>query len=226
MPQGRGHARNLSRDQIVEAALELVREGGDRALSMRRLAGSLSVDPAALYWHFDNKQELLTEVARAAAARVSLDAPSEGSWQDRAAALCAAIHEQLILHPELGPTGGASPWTTPFQARAFSLLVSVVAESGLGGPPLLYAAQGLIHQVTAIAEGQRIASDAPFEQVRNYMETVAENLPTDTAQVWQRVNHAPVDEGFTAYREQTIAMWIEGIAARAAESLVAVATRR
>ena len=215
MPQGRGHARNLSRAQIIDAALELARKGGDRALSMRRVAGALSVDASALYWHFRNKQELMAEVARAAAARVSLEAPTEGSWQDRATTLCWSIHEQLYWHPELGPSAGGSPWTTPFQARAFSLLVSVLSESGLSGPPLLYAAQGLLHQVTATADSQRIAKESPLGQVRAYMDTVTRNLPEDVTEEWQRVNHEPVDEGFEAYLAEVIAMWIEGIARRA-----------
>lgn len=53
----------LTRDQIVGAALGILREYGLADLSMRRLARDLDVQPGALYWHVKNKQELLTVIA-------------------------------------------------------------------------------------------------------------------------------------------------------------------
>jgi TetR/AcrR family tetracycline transcriptional repressor len=53
----------LTRDQIVGAAMGILREYGLSDLSMRRLARDLDVQPGALYWHVKNKQELLTVIA-------------------------------------------------------------------------------------------------------------------------------------------------------------------
>ncbi len=55
----RGRPARLSRELIVEAALEIVgREGGD-ALSMRRIADALGSAPMSLYRHVRDKDELL-----------------------------------------------------------------------------------------------------------------------------------------------------------------------
>jgi len=51
------------RDGVARAALALLDEVGLADLSMRRIAGSLDVQPSALYWHFSSKQELLAELA-------------------------------------------------------------------------------------------------------------------------------------------------------------------
>lgn len=60
----------LSRAQVVAAALEILDEYGLGDLTMRRLAGSLGVQPGALYWHVANKQALLAEVADAIVAEL------------------------------------------------------------------------------------------------------------------------------------------------------------
>ncbi|MGW6130502.1 TetR/AcrR family transcriptional regulator C-terminal domain-containing protein [Cellulomonas sp. NPDC055163] len=62
----------LTRAQVVAAALEILDEYGLGDLTMRRLAGSLGVQPGALYWHVANKQALLADVADAIVAELSL----------------------------------------------------------------------------------------------------------------------------------------------------------
>ncbi|WP_113718914.1 TetR family transcriptional regulator [Arthrobacter dokdonensis] len=53
----------LTREDVVGAAMGILREYGLADLSMRRLARDLGVQPGALYWHVKNKQELLTVLA-------------------------------------------------------------------------------------------------------------------------------------------------------------------
>lgn len=56
-------SKDLSRDKVVDAALAILREHGLAALSMRQVAASLGVQPSALYWHVESKQELLAQIA-------------------------------------------------------------------------------------------------------------------------------------------------------------------
>ena len=55
----------LSRERITKAALEILAGYGLADVSMRRVASSLSVAPAALYWHIANKQELIAAMGLA-----------------------------------------------------------------------------------------------------------------------------------------------------------------
>jgi AcrR family transcriptional regulator len=68
----------LDRPQIVATALELLREHGLGALSMRRLATELGVAPGALYWHVPSKQDLLAEVAELVLAPAADDSSDAG----------------------------------------------------------------------------------------------------------------------------------------------------
>lgn len=66
----------LTRQHIIDAALEILGSYGLADLSMRRLARELDVQPGALYWHVKNKQELLGAVAQQILAAVPVPEPS------------------------------------------------------------------------------------------------------------------------------------------------------
>src|SRR5258707_14521004 len=57
--------RGLTRDRLVDAALELINEDGLDALSMRALADRLDVKAASLYWHVRDRRDLLERLAAA-----------------------------------------------------------------------------------------------------------------------------------------------------------------
>ncbi len=57
--------RTLERGQVVVEALLLLNEVGFEGLTLRRLATRLDVQAAALYWHFENKQDLVDAMAAA-----------------------------------------------------------------------------------------------------------------------------------------------------------------
>ncbi|HEV7454762.1 MAG TPA: TetR/AcrR family transcriptional regulator C-terminal domain-containing protein [Candidatus Saccharimonadales bacterium] len=75
--------RGLERQQIVRTALALLDEVGYSGLTLRKLADKLHVKAAALYWHFENKQDLIDAMAVA----IMLDeidrfTPKSIQWQD------------------------------------------------------------------------------------------------------------------------------------------------
>jgi TetR/AcrR family tetracycline transcriptional repressor len=81
--------QRLSRDLILEVALEIVGEEGFEGLSMRRLAQRLDVWPMSIYRYFRDKDELLDALAESAA--VGLALPSgRASWRNQMRAL---LHE-------------------------------------------------------------------------------------------------------------------------------------
>jgi len=69
---------NLERDRVVTVALELLNEVGFEGMTLRRLADKLGVKAAALYWHFENKQDLIDQLA----IRIIADEFQKGSKED------------------------------------------------------------------------------------------------------------------------------------------------
>ncbi|MFH8407093.1 TetR/AcrR family transcriptional regulator [Streptomyces sp. NPDC018019] len=58
-PARRGRPARLSRDRIIEAALDIVTREGSPALTMRRVAEALGSAPMSIYRHVRDKDELL-----------------------------------------------------------------------------------------------------------------------------------------------------------------------
>jgi TetR/AcrR family transcriptional regulator, tetracycline repressor protein len=102
----------VSRDRLLDTALELLVARGLDAVTMRGLADRLGVRPASLYWHLRDRGELMQLLAAAflrEAFAVAQAPPAQpgapavpqapgtgGSWRARALTICAAL-ERVAL---------------------------------------------------------------------------------------------------------------------------------
>src|SRR5262245_65264086 len=59
---GGRRGRGLTRDRILDVALELFNEQGYDKTSLREIATRLGVTKAALYYHFERKEDILLEL--------------------------------------------------------------------------------------------------------------------------------------------------------------------
>ena len=91
----------LNRERILAAALRLVDEHGMEALSMRRLAAELKVDPMAIYYHLPNKRAILAGLVERVFAELRVPSAKNKAWQDRVRAVARAYHGLAKAHPNL-----------------------------------------------------------------------------------------------------------------------------
>src|SRR5687767_7906925 len=80
--------QQLSEQDIVDAALRLIRKSGADKLSMRTLAAQLGVTPMAIYYHVPSKQALLDLVIDSVFANVPMPTPNPERWQAQMKAYC------------------------------------------------------------------------------------------------------------------------------------------
>jgi AcrR family transcriptional regulator len=106
---GNGREIRLTEERIVAAALTLIDADGIEALSMRRLAAALDVNPMSLYHHVANKAALLTAVIRRVAGRLRLPALTDGTWQQRLRLLAEAFRDLSHAHRDLVRHAFTSP---------------------------------------------------------------------------------------------------------------------
>ncbi len=102
-PSDRYHHGDLRR-ALVEAALELLLEGGTEALGMRELARRVGVSAAAPYRHFRDKQALIQAVAAAGFALFleATEAAKAGAPSDEQLGAMAEAYVQFALrYPRL-----------------------------------------------------------------------------------------------------------------------------
>src|SRR5437870_4153265 len=82
--------RGLTRERLVDSALELINEEGLEGLSMRALADRLEVKASSLYWHVRDRGELLELLAESILERVGRPRRS-GAWRQSVLAIGAAL---------------------------------------------------------------------------------------------------------------------------------------
>lgn len=91
----------LTRGRIVGEALRLVDEEGMGALSMRRLAGELGVDPMAIYHHLPNKKAVLSGMVEEVFSGMRAPAAVSGGWKERVRGWARSFRGVVLAHPNL-----------------------------------------------------------------------------------------------------------------------------
>lgn len=89
----------LSREAVIDRALDVADREGLAAVSIRRIAQDFGVTPMALYWHVKNKDELLAAMGDRVVDAVALaDLPPDGGL-DRLRPLLQHLVVALARHP-------------------------------------------------------------------------------------------------------------------------------
>jgi AcrR family transcriptional regulator len=91
----------LDRERIVGKALALVDRDGLDALTMRRLADSLGVDPMALYHHLPGRRALVSALIDKVFGSFEVSAPPRAGWKARVKVFAAAYRAMALSHPNL-----------------------------------------------------------------------------------------------------------------------------
>jgi AcrR family transcriptional regulator len=128
----------LTRGNVVEAALRLMESHDPSALSTRSLAQELGVTPGALYHHFANKDEVLTAAVDALYAQVEL--AKAGPWNDRLHALLASVSNAFQRYPGAVPYLLAHAVITPNGRRVIGVGLACLRDAGFADDQIADAA--------------------------------------------------------------------------------------
>ncbi|MYW02476.1 TetR/AcrR family transcriptional regulator [Streptomyces sp. SID3343] len=166
----------LTRERIVEAAVELLDAGGESGLTFRTLTERLATGPGAVYWHVANKEDLLgaaTDAVVAAAVAPDSTVPAHpadptdpaeppSSPHDRIRAVAFGLFDAIGEHPWLatqlatqisrGPGGTVAP-------QIFESIGRQVRAMGVPEGSWFTAASALLHYILGAA-GQNAANSA------------------------------------------------------------------
>lgn len=93
----------LSRADIVDAAIQVTRETGAAGLTMRRVAEELGAHPSALYYHVADKQALMALVCNEVLGMIEVPGPEVGDWATRLRQLQMNLYAVLRQYSGLIP---------------------------------------------------------------------------------------------------------------------------
>lgn len=152
----------LTRERILQAALELLDGHGLEGFSMRRLAAELGVDPMALYHHLPGKEAILEGVAGLVFSKLRVERCDD--WREQVRAFARSYGELVRAHPHLAllliqhVEAGGEP-----VLQASEQLYAALERSGLPGDRIAQAADVIIDYVHgfALSEGLALQGGAP-----------------------------------------------------------------
>jgi AcrR family transcriptional regulator len=93
---------SLSRDRIVDASIELLDSSGEEGLTFRTLSERLATGAGAIYWHVENKSDLLTAACDAIVARTLETRVIGATPEATIRALALGMFDAMDAHPWVG----------------------------------------------------------------------------------------------------------------------------
>jgi len=214
----KGRRGGLSRERILAAALQLVDADGLDALTMRRLADQLKVDPMSLYNYVDSKDALLDGLAEALWGEVQLPDHTKG-WKTILRAFASSLRALADVHPlAYGLLLGRGILPGP-GLEAIDHALTALERAGLKRAK----AAEMIRTLTAYAAGYAMLelSCAPavgatqLEQIVNLTRALPKDAPTYLVEVAQLMADCDMDYQFKLGLDLILA----GLEARLAKTI-------
>jgi TetR/AcrR family tetracycline transcriptional repressor len=132
-PARRGPRRALTEEQILDAALSLLDDGGANAASVRGIAAKVGVAPNAVYTYFPDKaavekalvERLLSEVDH------GVFTDRNQPWRHRVETLALELRQRLSAHPGVVPLMIGGPMDGPHAFALNERLLELLGDAGL-----------------------------------------------------------------------------------------------
>jgi AcrR family transcriptional regulator len=100
----------LSKERIVEAAIEILDTEGESALTVRALTARLATGAGAVYWHVAGKNDLLAAATDDVIARAATGAAVGAEPREAIRVIALGVFDAIDAHPWVGAQLSREPW--------------------------------------------------------------------------------------------------------------------
>lgn len=128
-----------SRDEIVDAAVELLDREGLDGLSMRKLGAKLGAGATSLYWYVATKDELLELAYDQVWGEMTAHDPDGVGWRDAVSALAHSMRQVILRHPWSADLIGRLPALGPNAMRVSDAMRRMIKVAGFTGTTVDFA---------------------------------------------------------------------------------------
>jgi AcrR family transcriptional regulator len=176
----------LSRQRVLQAAVDLADESDIEALSMRKLAGALGVQAMSLYNHVDNKDDLLDGMVDVVFSEIDLPATDAG-WRTAMRRRAGAVRDALARHPWATALMELRTSPGPASLRHAEAVLDYLRTEGFSVEDATHAYWLLDSYIYGFAIQE---ARLPFGTPEQLAEMAATVLPRITAAEYPRLNEA------------------------------------
>lgn len=134
---GGGARAGITREDLADAVLRVLERDGPKGLSMRKVAAEVGVRAASLYWHVQNKEELLDLAFDALWEGLDLDRLSGWSaanWRDDVAELARQLRASLLARHNAVRVLAGRFSLGPRSLGGMEALLAALRRAGFNGP--------------------------------------------------------------------------------------------
>ena len=164
-----GRPATLSRERIVEAAVQLVTRDGAEHLTVRSLGDALGCDPSALYRHFRNVGDLHRAVGDHFLSDVDIVPHPREGWRAAVRRLCVGLRAAQLRQPRLAALVHAAPTRLGNELAFTEALLRELRRGGFRAPAAVKAYHSLIElTVGSAAIDAAMAGLAPDDRSAEY----------------------------------------------------------
>jgi AcrR family transcriptional regulator len=128
----------LSRDRILDAALDLADETGIESLTMRKLGQALGFEAMSLYNHVANKDDVLDGILDLVLEESEMPSPA-GDWDTAIRSSAISVHQALRRHPWGCNLLMAPARIRPARLRYMDSLLGRLREAGFSAETTYHA---------------------------------------------------------------------------------------
>jgi AcrR family transcriptional regulator len=168
----------LSRDRILQAALELADEGGIESLTMRKLGQALGFEAMSLYNHVAKKDDVLDGILDLVLAETEPPSPT-GAWDAAIRTSAISVHEALRRHPWSCALLMSPEHARPARARYMDLLLGRLREAGFSAETTYHAYHVLDAHIFGFSLWETSHTYTP-EEASKLAEKFAQTITADT----------------------------------------------
>lgn len=158
-----GRPNTSSREAILQAARDLLFEGGEDALSYRKLAARLGVTAPSLYGYFADKQQLIAALSTRVLDIASIDLHTQDAPRQQLMYLLSTLREQLLANAHLLPL-----FHKALPAEQMVAVVEILSQpivlSGIEYGKAIRHAQSLVWMLLSFTLFEIAAKDALIAQ--------------------------------------------------------------
>ena len=193
----------LTREKIVEKAIEVLDAEGVEGLSMRRLGEALGVEAMALYHHFPNKDAILDGVVARIIEETGPAMPLESAdWKSVMLSGPASAGRAIEAHPKAGWLFLGRQYSTTESLQMLEAPLAILRSAGFEDQELVDAAHAIFAYTAGwyiLASGQGGSWSGPDDEATAAEREAAPLAASFAPQLrdWSR----GMDEGLMALME-------------------------
>ncbi|WP_131743328.1 TetR/AcrR family transcriptional regulator C-terminal domain-containing protein [Actinomadura roseirufa] len=204
----------LSRGEIVAAAVALLDAEGLDGLSMRRLGAAIGAGATSLYFYVAHKDELLELALDEVMGEIALPDPAPAGWRAAAGDFARGFRTMILRHPWVVAQLGVQPALGPRAMRLSDRSVELFNTAGFDGATLAWASSLLMSHAIGAATTEtamrRMLADSGQDanelgdRFEPYLERIGAQYPNLAG--WWRENR---ELDFESYQDEAFEFGLE-----------------